>query len=121
MVEFYKDKILDTIRLKRTDTLFNNVLGILCRQNLSKDTLNIKLLKSKYNFKIYNADNAPFDQVKRIGSLRFSKIAFNLTKDKACVYTSFSCGEFCGKGDIHFFIKQKDKWKYISKWELWTS
>ena len=120
-VEFFKNKILDTIRLKKTDTLFNNVLIILCDQNSSKDTLNLHLLNPKYNFKIYNGDTAPFDQIRRIASLRFSKIAFNLTKDEACVYTSFSCGEFCGKGDIHFFIKQNDKWKYIRKWELWAS
>lgn len=121
MVEAYIDMILDTIKNRRTDTAFNYVLNLLCRQNFSKDTIDISLLKPKYNFKIYNADIAPVDRVKKIGSLRFSKIAFNLTKDTACIFTSFHCGEFCSKGDIYFFIKVHGKWRYIKKWELWKS
>ena len=121
MVQAYVDEILDTIKNGRTDTVFNNVLRLLCKQNFSKDTIDISLLKPNYNFKIYNADEAPVDRVKRIGSLSFSKIAFNLTRDTACVFTSFTCGEFCSKGDIHFFIKEHGKWRYIKKWELWKS
>jgi hypothetical protein len=121
MVQAYVDEILETIKNRRTDTVFNNVLTILCRQNFSKDTIDISLLKPNYNFKIYNAVNAPVDRVKKIGSLSFSKIAFNLTRDTACVFTSFICGEFCSKGDIYFFIKEHGKWRYIKKWELWNS
>ena len=121
IVEYYINQILDTVRLKSKDTLFNDVVRILCEQNLSKGTFDINLLNPKYNYKIYNGDTAPFDRIKRIGSLHYSKIAFNLTKDKACIYTSFSSGEFSGKGDIHFYIKQNEKWKYVRRWELWAS
>ncbi len=121
MVDYYINNLLDTIKQKKGDTLFNGVLKILCDQNWSKDTTNISVLKPKYNFKIYNDSIAPFDPIRKIGSIHFSKIAFNKQKDTACLYTSFSCGEFCGKGDIHFLIKKDDKWFYSKKFILWSS
>ena len=121
MVQYYVDNLLDTIKQKRGDTLFNGVLKILCDQNWSKDTTDIILLKPKYNFRIYSESVEPFDPIRKMGSIRFSKIAFNKGKDTACFYTSFSCGEFCGKGDIHFLVKKDTKWIYSKKFILWSS
>src|SRR5690606_30216724 len=101
IVERYIDNIEHQIRNSKSDTSFNAVLHQLCNQSISKDTIDIAILKPRHNFKILDAGTAPNDRLRRIGSLRFSKIAFNETKDKACVYTSFSCGEWCGNGNIH--------------------
>ena len=103
------------------DTSFNEVLTRLCMQNLSRDSIDVALLKPKYNFKVFDARIAPDDRLRKIGSLRFSKIAFNETRDRACVYTSFSCGKLCGSGDIHFFRKISGKWIYVRTWELSVS
>ena len=121
IVDYNVRNLLDTIKQKKSDTLFNGVLKILCDQNLSNDTANLTLLKTKYNFKIYNSDIAPDDPLRKIGSIHFSKIAFNKQKDTACVHTRFLCGEFCSKGDIHFFLKKGDKWVYSKKIILWSS
>jgi hypothetical protein len=102
------------------DTSFNEVLRRLFKQNLSKDSIDVALLKPKYNFKVFDARIAPNDRLRKIGSLRFSKIAFNETRGRACVYTSFSCGGLCGSGDIHFFRKISGKWIYVRTWELWV-
>jgi hypothetical protein len=121
IAESYIDNIKNQIVNNHNDTLFNETLQLLCNQNLSKDTINIALLKPKANFKIFNVGMVPDDRLRNIGSLRFSKIAFNKIKDKACIYTRFSCGELCGSGDIHFFAKKDGKWTYIKSWELWVS
>lgn len=121
IVDSYIDNIENQIANNTSDTSFNAVLRQLCKQNLSKDTIDITLLKPKYNFKILDASTAPDDRLRRIGSLSFSKIAFNETKDRACIYTSFSCGELCGNGDVHFFIKKDGNWKYVRTWQLWVS
>ena len=121
MVEFYINNLRDSIRLKKGDTLFDGVLKILCDQNWSKDTTNITLLKPKYNFTIYNDTIAPFDRIRNIGAIHFSKIAFNTLKDTACVYTSFSRGEFSGSGEIHFIVKKENKWIFCKTFILWSS
>lgn len=120
MVEYYVNNLLDTIKQKRGDTDFNGVLKILCDQNWSKDSTDIALLKPKPNFKILSQSVEHYDPIRKIGSIRFSKIALNKGKDTACVYTSFSCGEFCGKGDIHYLVKKGDKWIYRKKFILWS-
>jgi hypothetical protein len=121
IAESHINTIESHIANNKSDTLFNTVLQILCNQNLNQDTIDVALLKTKYNFKIFDVSTAPNDGLRRIGTLRFSKIAFNETKNRACIYTRFSCGEFCGNGDIHFFVKKNGKWAFVKTWELWRS
>lgn len=121
LAESYINNIKNQITNSKKDTAFNQALQQLCNQNLNNDTINIAILRPKSNFKIFNDSIAPDDRLRRIGSLRFSKIAFNETKDKACIYTSFSCGDLCGNSDIHFFIKENGKWIFVKTWELSVS
>ena len=114
MAMSFVNNIHDTIQQNKSATIFNEVLKILCDQNLSKDTTDISLLKPKYNFKIYEESALTYDPIRKIGSISFSKIAFNKQKDMACIYTSFGCGHFCGKGEIHFFIKKDSKWMHVT-------
>ena len=103
------------------DTSFNEVLRKLCNNNLSYDTIDVTNLKTQFNYKIYSDRYFPDDDVRRIGKVRFSKIAFSTHKDKAAIYTSFICGRLCGTGQILFFEKLNDIWKYIRTWEMWVS
>lgn len=120
MGEFYVQKLLDSIKKKGGDAGFNSVLITLCDQNLSPDTIQVSVLKPTYNFKIYTDNVAPLDEIRDMGSISFSKIAFSNQKDTACVLTSTTCGEFCSKGDIHFFVKRGNEWIYCKKLVLWT-
>lgn len=114
----YADRIKEQIDAHKGDTSFNQVLRIFCSQNLSRDSIDISVLKPDHNYKVVAEDMNPFD-IRRIGSLHFSKIPFNRSKDTACIFTEFSCGEFCGKGDILFLIKNKSLWSVVKTQNLW--
>lgn len=103
------------------DTSFNEALRELCNNKLSFDTIDVTKLKTRFNFKIYSDRYFPDDDVRRIGKVRFSKIAFSNQKDKAAIYTSFICGRLCGTGQILFFKKVNGIWKYVRTWEMWVS
>lgn len=118
--ESYVQDLLDSIKNKREDTVFNGVLKILCDQHLSRDTVPVSVLKPAYNFKIYPDNAGPLDEIRDMGSIGYSKIAYSNRKDTACVLTSTSCGEFCSRGDIHFFVKRGHEWIYSKKLVLWT-
>lgn len=120
MAEFYVQNLLDSIKKKRGDTAFNGVLKILCGQNLSRDTVPFSVLKPANNFKIYPDNAGPHDEIRDMGSIGYSKIAYSNRKDTACVFTSTVCGEFCSRGDIHFFVKRGNEWIYRKKLVLWT-
>jgi hypothetical protein len=117
----YVNILRDSIKKDKDDTLLNNVLEILIDQNQSMDTSKISFLNPKFNFKIYNDSLEPFDPIRKIGSLHFSKIAFNSQKNIACIHTSFSVGEWRSKGEIHFFVKKAARWLYKKKIILWSS
>jgi len=119
-VDAWIEKIEQKIKEKKTDTLFNDVLQTFCNQNLSNGTINSSTLKTRFNYKIIDSIT-PYERLKKIGSIRFSKISFNSSKTKACVSSDFSCGEFCSICDINFFIKQNDKWIFVEKLELWNT
>ncbi len=103
------------------DTSFNEALRELCNNKLSFDTIDITKLKTRFNFKIYSDRYFPDDDVRRIGEVRFSKIAFSNQRNKAAIYTSFICGRLCGTGQILFFEKLNGIWKYVRTWEMWVS
>jgi hypothetical protein len=111
-------QIQKQIEGNKVDTVFNGVLKTFCSQNLSRDTIDLNLLKPKYHYKIVAEDADSFD-IRRIGYLSFSKIAFNRLRDTACIFTRFSCGEFCGKGGILFMIKRNGGWSIAKKQQLW--
>lgn len=103
------------------DTSFNATLLILKNKNTLFDSIKIKDFTTKFNFKIYSDKNFPDDKLRKIGSISFSRVAFNLAKNRAVVYTSFICGGLCGSGQILFFEKLNGKWEYLKTWEMWVS
>ncbi|MEI9958485.1 MAG: hypothetical protein WDM90_19760 [Ferruginibacter sp.] len=103
------------------DTSFNEALKQLCNNKLLFDTLDVTLLKSKFNYKIYSDRNPPTYKLREIGEVGFSKIAFTNNKTKAAIYTNFFCGRLCGIGQILFFEKTNGVWKFIRSWTMWAS
>ena len=103
------------------DTSFNKTLRELCNNKLSFDSIDVKYLKTQFNYTIYSDNAFPNDKYRQIGAVSFSKIAFSNNKNKAAVYTSFICGRLCGTGQILFFEKINGIWKYIKTWEMWVS
>lgn len=103
------------------DTSFNDALKELCNNKLDFDTLKSDKFITQFNYKIYSDRSFPNDKFKQIGRISFSKIGFSGKKDKAAVYTIFTCGRLCGNGRILFYEKIMGKWKYVKTWERWVS
>jgi hypothetical protein len=55
------------------------------------------------------------------GSISFSRAAFNRPRDRALVYTSIACGEWCGRGSYVLLSREGPAWrveKEVTMWEL---
>ncbi|MFT3902230.1 MAG: hypothetical protein QM727_03615 [Niabella sp.] len=123
------ESILKTISFNRDnmkykikgDTSFNDAIRELCNNKLDFDTIDVRELRTKFNYKIYSDRNFPDDKIHKIGTVRLSKIAFSDNRSKAAVYTSFICGGLCGSGQILFFQKINRAWNYINSWDLWVA
>ena len=60
------------------DTSFNETLLNLCNNNLTFDSIEIKNFATDFNYEIYSDKKYPDDKLRKIGSVSFSKVAFNL-------------------------------------------
>lgn len=55
-----------------------------------------------------------------VGSISFSKVVFNQSKDLGILYFSFVCGGKCGEGSLALIKKTNDKWIVKKTQELWN-
>lgn len=100
------------------DTSFNEALRDLCNNRLVIDTIRVKDLKTKFNYKIYSDRNFPKDRTRKLGAVIFSKIGYSEKRDKSAIYTIFICGSHCGSEQILFFEKEQGMWKYKKEWRM---
>jgi hypothetical protein len=119
LVHVWIEAIKDSIKESKMDTSFSGILSTLCIQNEIENKMSFSEIEPKYNYEFYDEDEDLNDLLLRRGSICFSKVAFNNEKDKACVFAEYRCGEFCGRGEIHFFKKRDNTWIYMKKMVLW--
>lgn len=93
----------------------NNSIGI--------TTFDVSQLNTNFNYRIIS-NTSEFKEDKNnlsIGQISFSKIVYNQSKNKACVYTQLVCGGECGGGYIIVLNKLKNKWIISGRKNLWVS
>lgn len=104
------------------DSVKRNLLLALI-QTGSKEKLELKSIKSKYQYVLKHSSSRPIKKNEQVilGDVTFSKIIFNEDETIACIYAEIICGQLCGAGNIYFIEKVNDKWVIILKKNLWVS
>jgi hypothetical protein len=100
---------------------FKNLVTSLATVKKTNDSVPVNKLTTNFNFIIKRNDTLPKHKLTHLGTVSFSRVAYNEAKDKACIYTSFSCGSKCGHGDILFFEKVAGHWICRSQWRTWVA
>jgi len=108
-------------QLLQKDTTFIPILKSLFRSDNNIEIIDKSKIKPKENYKLVNTKYNSRNEFKEVGTLSFSKISYNNSKDKACVYASLICGQLCGHGRIFFLEKIKGHWIILDYNELWIS
>ena len=75
----------------------------------------------KYTLVSYQEFKDTTGTKRKIGTLVFSRVAFDKNKTRGVFYYSFVCGGLCGGGSIVFVEKIDDKWQIIGQREMWVS
>lgn len=84
---------------------------------------NVSQLSTGFNYKIIS-NISDFKEDKNnlsIGRISFSRIIYNKSKSKACVYAQHICGGECGGGHITFLKKINNKWVISGRKNLWVA
>jgi hypothetical protein len=55
------------------------------------------------------------------GIVAFSRVGFNVTRDRALLYSMISCGWLCGTGHYHLLKKESGKWVLSKSYMVWIS
>ena len=108
------------------DALFLEALSNLVKDDSLHSDQSVPPLTTNHNYKLLRYYSAfgvadDFDKLRRIGSISFSRVAFNHSYNRACVYTTFVCGTLCGYGRVHFLKRVNDEWNYIASYHTWVS
>ena len=109
-------------QLLKKDTIFISILkSLFINDNNNIEVIDKSKIKPKENYRLVDNHYNSRNEFKEVGTLSFSKISYNNSEDKACVYTSLICGQLCGHGRIFFLEKIKGHWIILDYNELWIS
>lgn len=61
------------------------------------------------------------DEMRRVGVITFSRVAFSENFKRGVFYFSFVCGGLCGSGNMVFVERKADSWVIVAKQEMWVS
>ncbi|MEO6633480.1 MAG: hypothetical protein ABIN13_17200 [Mucilaginibacter sp.] len=112
-----KNEVTDT-----TDRYIESFLKDI-KINTDGGKINLTGFKSPYNYTcILESNVRPSTKLKFIaGRFAMSAINFNPARNKALIYTTYSCGGLCGSGQDLYFEKKSGKWVLIKRVTLWVS
>jgi hypothetical protein len=89
-------------QLLKKDTTFIFIVKSLLRSDNNIEVIDKSKIKPKENYKLVNNQFDSRNEFKEVGTLSFSKICYNNSKGKECVYTLLMCGQLYGHGRIFF-------------------
>jgi hypothetical protein len=108
-------------KLLKKDTAFISILKSLFRKNNKIEVIDKSKIRPSEKYKLVDKLYKTRNEFKEVGIVSFSKISFNNSKDKACVYVSLVCGQLCGDGKVYFLEKKEGKWNILDYEGLWIS
>ena len=104
------------------DTSWVKLIGKLNRiEKTSKLDLTEINQTGKYTLVSYQEFKDTTGTKRKIGTIVFSRVAFDENKTRGVFYYSFVCGGLCGSGSIVFVEKIDNKWQIIGQREMWVS
>ncbi len=113
--------IFQNNKLLKEDTTFVSILKSLFRKSNKIEVIHKSKIRPSENYKIVDKLCKTQNEFKEVGIVSFSRISFNNSKDKACVYVSLVCGQLCGDGKVYFLEKKEEKWNILDYVGLWIS
>ena len=104
------------------DSSFIPLLKELYKLNEAK-SIDLKNITNRGRFEIHPLDETKEvnGNFKRVGYLRYSRIAFSKNLDRACFYFDFLNSPLNGYGLIVFLEKRQGKWIIIGQREMWIA
>ncbi len=104
------------------DPDWSALLSKLLSSDLPSQPVDFSKVRQHHPYQITPASSyEQFTKDNFIGIIALSRIVFNKSKTKACLYYSYICGGECGEGEIVFLEKSPNGWKHAYSTFLWVA